>query len=60
MHFTPLLAAIHYTQPGPVQLLLNREANVLVKDQRKTYNAIFWAIEIESSNILKVTIIKCI
>ena len=60
MHFTPLLAAIHYTQPGPVQLLLNREANVLVKDQRKNYNAIFWAVEIESSNILKVTIIKCI
>ena len=58
MHFTPLLAAICHTQPGPVQLLLSRGANVMVKDQHKNYNALFWAVDVESSEILKVKTIK--
>ena len=54
MHFTPLLAAIRYTQPGAVQLLLSRGANIMTKDRLRYYNAVFWAVEIQHPEILKV------
>ena len=54
VHFTPLLAAIRYAHPGPVELLLEKGANVMVKDRLKYYNPIMWAVEIQSPQILKV------
>jgi ankyrin repeat protein len=53
-HFTPLLAAIRYIQPGPVHLLLEQGADVMAKDGQRNYNAILWAVEIQNSEILKV------
>ena len=53
-HFTPLLAAIRYSHPTPVELLLKSGANVLVKDGLKEYNPIMWAVEIQNLEILKV------
>ena len=54
VHFTPLLAAIRYAHAGPVELLLEKGANVMVKDRLKYYNPIMWAVEIQSPQILKV------
>jgi ankyrin repeat protein len=56
MHFTPLLAAIRYTQLGPVRLLLRRGANVMARDRLRHFNAILWAVEIQHPEILKVVV----
>ena len=54
MHYTPLLAAIRYTKPQSVHMLLSRGADMMVKDRRRNYNAILWAVEIQNPDILKV------
>ena len=53
-HFTPLLTAIRYSHPRPVELLLRNGANVLVKDGLKEYSPIMWAVEIQNPEILRV------
>ena len=52
--FTPLMAAIRYSNPECVQVLLSRGANIMVQDDRRHLNALLWAVEIESLEILKV------
>ena len=54
MLFTPLLAAIRYSQPGTVALLLEKRADMMVMDSIKQYNPIMWAVEMEKPEILKV------
>ena len=54
MHYTPLLAAIRYTKPQSVRMLLSRGADMMVADSRRNYNAILWAVEIQNPDILKV------
>ena len=54
MLFTPLLAAIRYSQPGTVALLLEKGADMMVIDSIKQYNPIMWAVEMENPEILKV------
>ena len=54
MGFTPLLAAIRYTKPECVHLLLTRGADIMVKDKQRQLNALLWAVEIQSPEILKV------
>ena len=56
-HFTPLHAAIRYTQPGPVHLLLKRGADVTSKDGQRSYNAVLWAVEMQNCKILEVSCI---
>ena len=56
MHYTPLLAAIRYIQPQSVRILLSRGADMMVKDTWREYNAILWAVEVQSTKILKVWI----
>ena len=54
MHLTPLLAAIRYTQPEAVRILLRRGADWTAKDRLRSYNAILWAVEIQNLEILNV------
>lgn len=54
MGFTPLLAAIRYINPECVHLLLARGAGIMVKDKHRQLNALLWAVEIQSPEILKV------
>lgn len=54
MGFTPLLAAIRYINPECVRLLLSRGADIMAKDRQRQLNALLWAVEIQSSEILKV------
>lgn len=54
MHFTPLLAAVRYSQPTAIKFLLSRGADVMAKDGLRSYNAILWAVEIQNPNTLKV------
>ena len=54
MLFTPLLAAIRYSQPGTVALLLEKGADMMVINSIKQYNPIMWAVEMENPEILKV------
>ena len=52
--FTPLLAAVRYTNLQCVRALLQRNANLFAKDNRRKLSALLWAVEVRDPQILKV------
>ena len=55
LEFTPLLAAIRYTNLKCVKALLAANANILTRDGKRQYNALLWAVEVQSQEILMVS-----
>ena len=52
--FTPLLSAVRFTNPKCVTVLLEKNADVLVKDRKRNLNALLWAVAVQSPLIIKV------
>lgn len=52
--FTPLLSAVRFTNPKCVTVLLEKGANILAKDQKRSLNALHWAVAVQSPSIIKV------
>ena len=55
--FTPLLSAVRFTNPKCVTVLLEKNANILAKDKKRSLNALLWVVVVQSPKIIEVCIL---